>query len=167
MTETIPVTRSGQRAAATQAARPPQSYPARIDLFDPERVHQVDDVSPERNLLPTARGRSVAEARAAVTPEVRDDDPEPRVSQQRRDVDVAVDVVWEAVEQHHRAPVGRAGVVVGDVEDARLDVAQRFQPLESIGQRGRSSVSSFVGSLPTRAVMSQDRAGRATVTVRK
>jgi hypothetical protein len=47
----------------------------------------------------------------------------------RRDVDIGVNVVRETVHEHHRRSVGGTGLVIGDAEDAGIDLAQRFQPL--------------------------------------
>ena len=66
--------------------------------------------------------------------QVRHDDAHPGVDQPRDHVDVAVDVVREAVQQRHRA-VGRAGVDEADVEHVRADLAHRTEPGQSAGDR--------------------------------
>jgi hypothetical protein len=42
-----------------------------------------------------------------------------------RDVDVAVNVVGPAVQQHDRLTVGRPGFDVADIEHTRLDLLER------------------------------------------
>ena len=53
---------------------------------------------------------------------------QPCAAKQRGDVDIGVDVVGKAVQQHHRRPVRGPCLVIGDVEDAGIDMAERFQP---------------------------------------
>jgi len=49
--------------------------------------------------------------------------------QQRSDVDIGVDVVGEAVQEHHGWAVRGSRLIVGDVENAGIDVPERLQPL--------------------------------------
>lgn len=53
-----------------------------------------------------------------MAPEVRHDHPVAAGREQRGDLLVTVDVVWEAVHQDDRVPAGRPEFDVPDVEDA-------------------------------------------------
>ena len=79
--------------------------------------------SPERGVAELAKpGRAVAA-------QIGNDDAAALRGQLRRDVDIGMDVVGEAVHQHHGRSIGGPRLVIGDVEDAGIDLAQRLQPL--------------------------------------
>ena len=96
-------------------------------LLDLERIHQRDDVDGERRLLAVARRRSRKEARRAIAAQIRDDHPVAGRGQQRRDVDIAVDVVGPAVQQDDRRAVGRTVLGIADIQNAGIDLLQRLQ----------------------------------------
>ena len=104
------------------AVRAPQSKPATIAVSMLERVQQRDRVERERRLLAIAESLIRQEASRAVAAQVGDDHAVAGRRQQRRDVDVAVDVVRPAVQEHDSGTVGRAGVDIADVEQAGLDL---------------------------------------------
>jgi hypothetical protein len=74
------------------------------------------------------------EARRPEAAEVRDDHAVTRRRQQRDDIDVAVDVVGPAVQQHGRGSVGWALVDVAHVEEAGRDLLDAVERR----RRGRS-----------------------------
>ena len=100
------------------AVRAPQSNPATNRALDAEGVQQGDRVERERGLLAVAERLVRSEARRPEAAQVRDDHPVAGRRQQRDDVDVAVDVVRPAVQEHGRGTVGRALLDVADVEEA-------------------------------------------------
>ena len=85
--------------------------------------------APDRRLLARARRRLVAKPGRAIAAQIGNDDAAALRGELRRDVDIGVNVVGKAVHQHHDRPVGRPRLVIGDVEHAGIDMAQRFQPL--------------------------------------
>ena len=101
--------------------------PGEDRLLDLERIHQGDDVERERRLLAVADRVAGKKARRAIAAQIRDDHPVARRRQQRRDVDVAVDVVGPAVQQDDRRTIGGAGFGVADIQDAGVDLLQRAE----------------------------------------
>ena len=116
--------RSGQSAAMMLAVRAPQSKPAMIALLDPERVHQGDYVHREHRLLAVAGRVARQKARRAVAAQIRHDHAiAPAAS--RAHIDVAMNVVWPAVQKDRPRTVCRAGFRVSDVQHAGVDLLQR------------------------------------------
>ena len=76
-------------------------------VVDAERVHQRDRVDGQHGLLPVPHRIVGKEARRAVPAEVGDEHAVPGRGEGRRDVGVAVDVVWPAVKQQHGLAVMR------------------------------------------------------------
>src|SRR4029077_7339517 len=95
--------------------------------LDLQRVHQGQDVQGERGLVHVPRRRGGQERGTAVAAEVRDDHPVAAGRQQRCDLDVAVDVVGEAVHENDRAATGRAGLDVAYVQHAGVDLFHRAE----------------------------------------
>ena len=96
-------------------------------LRNPKGVHELDDILSQRGLLSGAWDGLAHEPGVAVPAQVGHDDAEACVGQDRGDLDVAVDVVGEPVQQQHGWAVCRAGFEVGDVEVCRFDVSQRLE----------------------------------------
>ena len=78
--------------------------------------------SPERGVL------GVAKPGRAVAAQIGNDDAAALGSQLRRDVDIGMNVVGEAMHQHHGRSIGGTRLVIGDAEDTGIDLAQRLQP---------------------------------------
>src|SRR6266536_1960311 len=93
-------------------------------LLDLQRIHQRDGVDRERRLLAIPERRTRKKARRAVAAQVRHDHPVARRRQHGRDLDVAMDVVGPAVQQHDRRTVGGAGLGVANIQDAGIDLLQ-------------------------------------------
>jgi hypothetical protein len=82
-----------------------------------------------------------------VPSEVGHDDPQTGIGEHRDDVDVAVDVVGIAVQQHHNLAVARTGLEVGDLEPLRADVVQWPEmPQAAHAARSRIQARSSSGS---------------------
>ncbi len=113
-------------------------------MADGERIHEGDNVVGEDRLLRVAHGLVGQEARGAVAAQVGYDHPIAGLGQLRRYIDIAVDVVGPAVQQYDDRGVGLAGLGVGDVEDAGLNVSQRGG--EVAGPRGRGGHSATAQS---------------------
>ena len=96
-------------------------------LLDLERIHQGDDIDGDRRRLAVAERFARKKARRAVAAQIRDDHPVARRRQQRRDIDIAVDVVGPAVQKNDRRAIGGAGLGVADIQDAGIDLLQRAE----------------------------------------
>jgi hypothetical protein len=64
-------------------------------------------------------------SRVIVAAQMRDDHPIARRRQQRRDIDIAMDVVGPAVQENDHGTIGGAGFGVADIEDGGIDLLQR------------------------------------------
>ena len=64
-------------------------------------------------------------SRRAVAAQIRNDHPVARRGQQRRDIDIAVNVVGPAVQKNDRRTIGGAGFGVSDIQDAGIDLLER------------------------------------------
>ena len=96
-------------------------------LLDLESIHQGDDVDGERRRLAIAERLARKKTRRAVAAQIRDDHPVARRRQQRRDIDVAVNVVGPAVQKNDRRAIGGTGFGVADIQDAGIDLLQRAE----------------------------------------
>ena len=90
---------------------------------DAERVHQREQVVPQRGLLAGARRPVVVEARLAVAAQPGHDHAAAVGRERRRDLVVGVHVVREAVQQDHRVAVGRPVLLVRHVQAVGADAA--------------------------------------------
>ena len=79
----------------------------------------------ERRLLAVAERVARKKARRAIAAQIRDDHPVARRRQQRRDIDIGVNVVGPAVQKNDRGAIGGAGFGVSDIQDAGIDLLQR------------------------------------------
>jgi hypothetical protein len=57
-----------------------------------------------------------------VTAQMRDHDPVARRCQQRRDIDIAVNIVGPTMQKNYRRIIGGAGFSVSYIEDAGVDL---------------------------------------------
>ena len=114
--------RSGQTAAMMFAVRAPQSKPARIACSISSASMKAITSSASAACWPLRNVSFRQEARRAEAPEVRSSHSVPRCGKQRCDVGVAVNVVWPAVQQHHRRAIGRAGLDIANVQEACVDL---------------------------------------------
>jgi hypothetical protein len=96
---------------------------------DAKRIHQRHHVGTNSGLLARARRRGIAKPGRPVTAQIGNDDAAALRGQLRRDVDIGMNVIGEAVHQHHGRSVGGTRLVTGDAEDTGIDLAQRLQPL--------------------------------------
>src|SRR5918992_2545986 len=96
-------------------------------LVDAQRVHQCHDVEGDHRRLTVSYGAGGEKARRAVAPDIRHDDAVTLGCQQRRDVDVGVNVVRPAVEQHDHGTIDRAGFRIANVQGAGIDLLQRSE----------------------------------------
>ena len=69
--------------------------------LDGKRIHQRDQVGADRGLLARTRRRRIAETGRTVAAQIGHDDAAALGGEQRGDVDIGVDVVGKAVQQHH------------------------------------------------------------------
>jgi hypothetical protein len=90
-----------------------------------QRIHERDDVGRQYGLLPVAHRVRRPEARAAVPAQVGHEHAVALRRQDRRDVDIAVDVIRPAVKQDYRRTVGGAVLRVSDVEYAGVNRFER------------------------------------------
>ena len=112
----------------SDASRPATPIVAReYRTFDVKRIHQRHHVCADSRLLARARRRGIAKPRRTVAAQIGNDDAAALRGQLRRDVDIGVNVIGKAVHQHHGRPVGRSRLVIGNVENAGIDLTQRFQ----------------------------------------
>ena len=86
----------------------------------PKCVGEIDDVLRERRLLGHARRRRIAEMRRTVAAKVRDEHTVTGRGERRNAAVEGAHVIGEAVEQNDRAAVGRAVLLVADVQRRRL-----------------------------------------------
>ena len=96
--------------------------------LDAERIHQRHQVRPDRGLLARARRRRIAETRRTVATQIGHDDAAALCGQLRGDIHVRMNIVGESVQQHHHRSGGRPFLVPRDIENAGIDMTQRFQP---------------------------------------
>src|SRR4029077_14171929 len=85
------------------------------ELTDPAQTRLIATL-----MLPPVALKS----RRAIAAQVRDDHPAARRRQQRRDIDIAVNIVGPAVQKNNDGPVGWAGLSVADLQDAGIDLLQ-------------------------------------------
>ena len=86
------------------------------------------------------------EARCPITAQIWNDDAVARGRQQRRHIEIAVDVVGPAVEKDH-GPVRRPDIGVADRQDAGLDLLQRAEGAVRSG-RDRGQLAGLPGRRP-------------------
>jgi len=113
---------------------------------------QGDEIERERRLLTVAEGLLRQKVRRPVAAQVRDDHSIALRSQQRRHVDVAVNVVRPAVQEDDSGTIRRADVGIADVEvtgDDLLDVhaISRLAEGEHIGLGAGVDKSDLKGSV--------------------
>ena len=127
---------SAARDETRNAVRPQRSHDARRAAapvvsaddraIEGERVDQREEVGAKGRLLAGARRIRREERRRAVAAHVRHDHARTGGRQARRDLVVAARVVWKAVDEHDRPAVGRAVLLVRDIEHACDDVRHGF-----------------------------------------
>ena len=66
-------------------------------LLDLERIHQRDDIDSEYRWLAIAEGVAGKKARRAIAAQIGDDHPVASLCQQRRNINIAMDIVGPAV----------------------------------------------------------------------
>ena len=103
--------------------------PRKDGAFDPKRVHQRHDIGADRRLLARAQGCRVAKARRTEAAQIGNDDAAALRGELRRDIDIAVNVIGKAVQQDRDRSVRGTFLVIGNVEDTGIDMAQRLEPL--------------------------------------
>src|SRR5918998_3104821 len=91
-------------------------------LLDLESIHQGDDIDSEDRLLAIPDRLTGKKARRATTAQIRDDRPVALRRQQRRYIDIAVNVVGPAVQKNNRRTIGGAGFSVSNIQDAGIDL---------------------------------------------
>ena len=124
----MPRQRSGHSAAATQAARPPQLCPASTARRIPNASISAMTSAPIAACSPE---RSVAGSRKRVAPKprrARDDDAAALRCQLRGDICIGVNVIGKAVQEDRNRTIRGALLIIGDVENAGIDVLQRLHP---------------------------------------
>jgi hypothetical protein len=94
-----------------------------------QRIHQINQIRPDRRLLARTHGRGIEESGRSIAPQIGHDDAAALRGKDGRHVDVRVDVVGKAVQQHRDRSIGRPGLVIGDVEHAGIDVTERLEAL--------------------------------------
>ncbi|MCY1221361.1 hypothetical protein D9M72_334140 [compost metagenome] len=87
-------------------------------------VEQRQQIRTERREFARTKRACVKEACGAEAAQIGDDHPATRGRQDGGDFCVGLDVIREAVQKHHRGAVRRPCFVVGDVQDASIDVLQ-------------------------------------------
>jgi hypothetical protein len=95
-------------------------------LLDPQSVHQGDYIDGENRLLAVAERFARKKARRAIAAQVWDDHPVAHLRQERRYIDVAVNVVGPAVQKDDRGTIGGPGFGVSNVQDAGIDLFHSF-----------------------------------------
>ena len=124
LTDTIPAQRSGHSTAMMSAVRAPQSKPPTIALsIFSASSSAIASAGDDRRLTVTKRVGG-QEARRSVAAQVRHDHPVAGRCQQRRHVDVAVNVVRPAVQKEDRRTARRARLRVPHAQEARIDLFQ-------------------------------------------
>ena len=93
-------------------------------LLDLERIHQGDDIDGDDRLLAIAERFTRKKARRAIAAQIRDDHPVARRRQQRRDIDIAVNVVGPAVQKNDRRTIGGTSLSVSNIQDAGIDLLE-------------------------------------------
>src|SRR5215469_5441127 len=96
-------------------------------VLDLEGIHERENVDSERRLVGIPGRCWRQKGSRAIATEVRHDHPVAARRQQWRDLDVAVDVVREAVHENNRPAAGVASFRVSDIEDAGVDLLQRAE----------------------------------------
>src|SRR6202022_489155 len=86
------------------------------------RIHQMDDVESDGRLLAVPERLVGKEARRSVAAQVRDEHVIALRRQQRRHIDIAMDVVGPAVQEDDRSTVGGSGFCVADVQESCIDL---------------------------------------------
>ena len=89
-----------------------------------QRISQGNGIDGDHRLLAIAGRIGGKKSRRAIAAQVRDDHPAARRRQQRRDIDIAVNIVGPAVQKNNDGPVGWAGLSVADIQDAGIDLLQ-------------------------------------------
>jgi hypothetical protein len=126
----VPAHRDQPRAAfrpqrRDDAGRPRSPVEAGKDRpLDPEGIQQRDDVNGERGLLPVAEGLIGQESGCPKAAKVGDGHPVPGRRQHRGDLEVAVDVIRPAVQQHDRTTVAGTGLGVANLQQTGVDLPQ-------------------------------------------
>src|SRR5579872_2680580 len=93
-------------------------------LLNLERVHQRTDIECNGRLLAVPKRRTRLKRCRPEAAQERNDDPVSRRSEQRGDIDVAVNVVRPAVQQDHGLAVSRSRFDVSNVQDTRIRLLQ-------------------------------------------
>ena len=107
--------RSGQSAAMMLTVRAPQSKPARV-AFSILSIHEGNSIDRDGGRLAIAERFTGKKARRAIAAQIRDDHSVARRCQQRGDVDIAVNVVWPAVQEKDHRTIARTGLGITDVQ---------------------------------------------------
>ena len=167
----IAVHRNEARAAfrpqrRRDAGRAPAPIIAREHrALDPKRIHQRDQVGADRRLFARARRRLIEKTGWAVAAQIGNNGAAALGGQPRRDIDIGMNVVGKAVQQHHDRAVRGAFLVVGDVEHAGIDVTKRLQPARGRRARGAAvwSASAKAGRVRVKSMAATpDRAAPRT-----
>src|SRR5215813_3958971 len=94
-------------------------------LLDLESVKKVLEIGGERRWLAIPDRLIRKEARAAIAAQVRSNRPKACRSQQRRDINEGVNVVWPAVQKDDHWSIGGTGFCVTNIKDAGINLLQR------------------------------------------
>ena len=106
------------------AVRAPQSKPPMVAFSILSASIRAMISSSDHRLLAIAQRFTGKKSRRAIAAQIRDDHPVARRRQQRRDIDIAVNVVGPAVQKNDRGTIGGAGFGVSDIQQAGIDLLQ-------------------------------------------
>ena len=82
------------------------------------------DIDSERRWLAVPEGFTRKKSRRAITAHIRNDHPVTRRSQQRGNIDIAVNVVGPAVQKYHRRTIARTRFSISNVQNPGIDLLQ-------------------------------------------
>jgi len=120
----------------TDAGRAPAPIIAReYRARNRQRIHQRHQVRTDRRLLTGTHCRLVEEPRRAIAAQIGHDGAAALLRQNRRDVDIGVDVIGKAVQQHHGRAIRGTRLVIADIEHAGIGMTERLEALR--GRRTR------------------------------
>ena len=122
---TRPRTRSGHKAATTQAARPPQSKPTSTARGRRSASISSSRSLPDRGLLARAHRLGREESRRAIAAQIRHDRAVSARYERGTTSSKAARVVGKPVHQQHREARRRPALLIGDLERARADALDR------------------------------------------
>jgi hypothetical protein len=88
-------------------------------------------------------------ARRSVAAQIGDDDAASLSRKLGGHIYIEVNVVGEAVHQHHDRSVDRTGLEIGDVESAGVGLAKRFEPFRRRCARKARGMGFFTGNSMT------------------